>query len=169
MALLDPRLAEVVDNAADPLDYVRVMLRVSDGIADVLDGIADAVVTALKDSVVARYGATYVPRQEEVAELRRILTDYRVLGSRVVGDLLRTALQRHLVDAVAEYPARDVLEGNWEPVGVPRGSHSAGRGVAAEPLGDPHGDDRQHRQRGRDHVDDRSLVGPEQVSEDPDR
>ena len=46
----------------------------------------------------------------------------------------------------------------------------ASPGVSAgEPLGQVDRDRRQQDQHGRDHVDDRRLVGPEQVLEDPDR
>ena len=113
--LVNPRLAEIVGRAADPPDYVRVMLRVSDGITNTLDDVARSMVRALEDSVIARFGPDYVPRPEDVAELRRILTDYRALGSRVVADQLDATLARHLVDAVAWYPTDAVLGGDGEP------------------------------------------------------
>ncbi len=112
-----PRLAELVDGADDPTDYVRVMLRVSDGIADALDDVAAAVVKALEDSVIARFGPNYVPRPEDVAELREVLTDYRALGSRVVADRLDTALARRLAHVESGDGSQAVLSGHREPGG----------------------------------------------------
>lgn len=113
--LVNPRLAEIVGRAADPPDYVRVMLRVSESITNSLDDVADSVVRALEDSVLARFGPNYVPQPQDVAELRQVLTDYRALGSRVVADQLDAALRRHLVEAVSKYTADSVLGGHWEP------------------------------------------------------
>ena len=51
-----------------------------------------------------------------------------------------------------------------------RGTGTAAlRGRADQLLGEVDRDDRQHDQHRADHVDDRRLVGPEQVLEDPDR
>jgi DNA-binding transcriptional MerR regulator len=115
VAWVDPRVAEIVAKAIDPRDYVRAILRVSDGIAESLDDIAGAVVKSWEDSVIARFGPDYVPRSQDVAALRQRLTDYRVLGGHVVADKLDKALQRHLVDTVAKYTADAVLSARWEP------------------------------------------------------
>lgn len=102
LTLLNPKIAEVVERADDQLAYVHTILRVSDGIADLLDEVAAAVVHALEDSAVARFGPDYVPRPEDVVELRRMVTDYRALGRRVVADQLDDALERNLVNAVSD-------------------------------------------------------------------
>jgi DNA-binding transcriptional MerR regulator len=113
--MVNPRLAEIVGGSTDQPDYVRVMLRVSEAIADSLDDVATAVVRVLEDSVIARLGPNYVPRPEDVAELRQTLSDYRMLGSRVVAVQLDTALRRHLVEALAKYTTDTVLAMDWKP------------------------------------------------------
>jgi len=112
LTLVNPRIAEVVVDAADQLRYVRTILRVADGIADQLDELAKSVVDSLEESLFARFGKDYVPLPEDLVELRRLVTDYRVLGRRVVADQLEDALQRHLVAAVSDY-ATDIMSGGY--------------------------------------------------------
>ena len=113
VTLSNPDIAEVVGRTEAQLAYVRTILRVADGIGDVLDLVAGAVVQALEESLAARYGTKYVPQPDDMAELRRVVTDYRALGSHVVADRLEDALQRHLVSAMSDYTVGIVTGGQW--------------------------------------------------------
>ena len=115
LTLVNPNIAEIVGSAAEQLPYLHAILRVSDGIADVLDQVATAVIRALEDSLAARFGTNYVPRPEDMVELRRMVTDYRALGRRVVADQLEVALRRSLVTAMSDYTTGILLDGHWDP------------------------------------------------------
>ncbi|MET0455317.1 MAG: MerR family transcriptional regulator [Mycobacterium sp.] len=103
VTLVDPNIAEIVGRAPEQLPYVQTILRVADGIADLLDELAAAVVRALEAGLAARFGTNYVPKPEDMVELSRLVTDYRALGRRVVADQLEDALQRIVVNAVSDY------------------------------------------------------------------
>lgn len=106
----DPRTAEILGRVADPRDYLRTMLRVSDGTEGLLDDVAAAVVGALRAGLVERFGPRYVPRPEDMSELNQMVRDYRRLANRVLVTHLDMALRRRLVDAMTEYTT-DIIEG----------------------------------------------------------
>jgi hypothetical protein len=60
-------------------------------------------------------GRNYVPRPEDMVQLRQLVDDYWVLGRRVVADQFEDALQRHLVTAVADYTTDIAPGGHWNP------------------------------------------------------
>jgi DNA-binding transcriptional MerR regulator len=99
----DARIAEILGGIEDPGDYLRTMLRVSDGTAELLDHVAAAVVDALRTGLVDRWGTKYVPRPEDMTELNRLVRDYRWLANRVVAVHLDASLRRRLVQAMTEY------------------------------------------------------------------
>ncbi len=107
-------VAEIVGHAADPLDYVRVMLAAHDAAVDAVDHLAAAKVAALAGATEARYGTNFRPRSEDIAEVRLVIGDYRDLGNHVVADLLDAAVQRRLVTAVSEYAASVLLSRDAE-------------------------------------------------------
>ena len=76
---------------------------------------ANDLVHALEELYTARFGAKYVPKLEEMAELSRIVLDYRDLGNRVVANRLDEAVREQMVTAVSEFTAGILLSGNWEP------------------------------------------------------
>jgi DNA-binding transcriptional MerR regulator len=114
LRFLNPAVAEIVGRVSEPLDYLRAMLRVHDAAGDEIENLATAQTRALEHSIVARYGANFVPRSEDMAELRRVVADYRDLGNHVVADLLDAAVERSLVSAVSEYAASVLVSGDWE-------------------------------------------------------
>jgi DNA-binding transcriptional MerR regulator len=114
LTLVNPRIAEVVAGAAEQMRYVQTILRVADGVADQLDELAKSVVESLDESLFARFGRNYVPLPDDMVELRRLVSDYRALGRRVVADQLEDALQRHLVTAVSEYATDIMSGGHWD-------------------------------------------------------
>lgn len=114
VTLIDPGVADVVTHATDQRAYLRTILRMADGAAAALEEVAAAVIRAWEASIVDRFGTNYVPRPEHIAELRRMISDHRTLGSRVVADQLAMALQRRLVEAVADYTTDIVVRGQWD-------------------------------------------------------
>ena len=114
LMLVNPTIAEIVGRAPDQLPYLQTILRVSDGVSSLLDDLATAVVHALEESLTARFGPNYLPVPDDVEELRKLITDYRAIGRRVVTDQLEDALQRVLVNAVSEYTAGLVIRGHRE-------------------------------------------------------
>lgn len=114
---MNPDIAELVGHVDDPLEYVTVMLAVSEAASGPLEALAAAVVQALEEGIVARFGPGYVPRPEDMGVLQRIIPDYRELTNKVVGDQLEVALRRRLVTAMSEYTANILLSGNWDTTG----------------------------------------------------
>jgi len=110
-------IAELVGHVDDPLEYVTVMLAVSEAASVPLEALAAAVVQALEEGIVARFGPGYVPLPEDMGVLQRIIPDYRDLTNKVVGDQLEVALRRRLVTAMSEYTANILLSGNWDANG----------------------------------------------------
>jgi hypothetical protein len=72
-------------------------------------------VHALEELYTARFGANHVPKAPEMAELSRIVLDYRDLGNNVVANRLDEAMREQMVTAVSEYTAGILLSGQWEP------------------------------------------------------
>jgi len=62
-----------------------------------------------------------VPKPEEMAELSRIVLDYRDLGNKAVANRLDEAMREQMVSAVSEYTAGILLSGEWPPGGARRG------------------------------------------------
>ena len=83
----DARIADILGRVEDPRDYLRMMLRVSDGTAELLDGVAEAVVIALTAAMVDRWGEKYVPLPQDMVELNRMVRDYRRLANRVIATI----------------------------------------------------------------------------------
>jgi DNA-binding transcriptional MerR regulator len=108
-------VAEIVGRALEPLEYVRAMLRAADAAADAIDDLAAAKVKAMAESILARFGADYVPRPEDIGEWNLAVADYRDLIDHVVADLLDAAMERHLVDAVPDDTAS--ILGGWKSKG----------------------------------------------------
>lgn len=104
LVLVNPNIAEIVGRVTGQLPYVQAMLRVSDGIAGLLDELASAVVGAWEQSLLAGFGENYVPEPAALAELRRTVADYRAIARYVVADQLEDALQRRLVERESGYP-----------------------------------------------------------------
>jgi len=114
LTFTNPAVAEIVGRVAEPLEYLQAMLRVHDAASDAIDNLAAAKVNALVGAVRARFGANYVPRPEDMAELRRVVADYRDLGNHVVADLLDAAVRRRLITAVSDYAAGALVRGDWD-------------------------------------------------------
>jgi DNA-binding transcriptional MerR regulator len=114
LRFLNAQVAEIVDGSTEPLDYVRAILRVYDAAGEPVERLAAAKARALQQSILARYGLNFMPKAEDMAQLRRVVADYRDLGDQVVADLLSAAVERSLEHAVSDYAA-SVLNSDWKP------------------------------------------------------
>jgi hypothetical protein len=108
-------MCAIVARTPDPLLYVRAVLRVFESTRESVDNLAADFVRALEELYTARFGAAHVPKHEEMAELSRIVLDYRDLGNRVLAIRLDEAMREQMVTAVTEFTAAILLRGEWEP------------------------------------------------------
>ena len=115
VVLVDRTMGAIVARTADPVPYVRAILRVFDATRESIDNLAGNLVRALEELYTARFGANYVPKPEQMAELSRIVVDYRDLGSRVVANRLDEAMREQMVTAVSDFTAGILLSGAWDP------------------------------------------------------
>ena len=114
VVLNDRTMDAIVARTPDPLLYVRAILRMFESTRGSIDNLAADLVHVLEELYTARFGATRVPRPEEMAELSRIVLDYRNLGNRVIANRLDEAMREHMVTAVSEFTAAILLSGDWQ-------------------------------------------------------
>lgn len=114
IAMLHPGMAAIVTRSADQLSYVQMILRLVESAGGTIEDLAATLVTALEESVAARYGAGYVPTPDEMDEVAALIRDYRDLGVVVVTLLLDKALQRRMVSAASDYTTGIVTRGDWK-------------------------------------------------------
>jgi DNA-binding transcriptional MerR regulator len=112
VVLVDRAMGAIVARAADPMLYLRVILRMVDSTRESIDNLAADFVHALEELFTARFGAKHVPKPEEMVELSRIVLDYRDLGNKVVANRLDEAMREQMVSAVSEYTAEILLRGS---------------------------------------------------------
>src|ERR1700730_2499903 len=115
VVLVDQTMGAIVARTPDPLLYVRAILRMFDSTRESIDNLATDFVHALEELYTARFGANHVPKPGEMAELSRIVLDYRDLGNNVVASRLAEAMREEMVTAVSEYTAGILLSGRWDP------------------------------------------------------
>lgn len=115
VALVHPAIAAIVARSTDQRHYIRMILRVVDSIGDSVDALAATLVSALEESIAARFGPDYVPKPGETNEVARLIQDYRDLGIAVVSHQLEKAVQQHMVSAVSNYTTGMVASGQWKP------------------------------------------------------
>jgi DNA-binding transcriptional MerR regulator len=116
LVLVNPAIAAIVSRAGEHLDYVRLVLRVSDATHDTIDDLAETIVEILRSAVFERFGEDYLPVPDESIEtVRRVVADHRELSEHAVADELAAAVQRHLATAVAAFTTDVLLGGNWTP------------------------------------------------------
>ena len=109
VVLVDPTMGAIVARSADPLLYVRVILQMFDSTRASIDNLATDFVRTLEELYTAQFGPNYVPKPEDMAELSRIVLDYRDLGNNVLANRLAEAMREAMVTAVSEYTARILL------------------------------------------------------------
>lgn len=114
VVLKDATMAAIVAGTPDPLLYVRAILRMFESTRESIDNLAADFVRALEEVYTARFGTAHVPKPEEMAELSRIVLDYRDLGNTVISNRLGEAMREQMVTAVSEFTAGILLGGEWE-------------------------------------------------------
>ncbi|MDZ4268689.1 MAG: MerR family transcriptional regulator, partial [Mycobacterium sp.] len=80
-----------------------------------LDDLAKAFVTSLTELYRARVGTNYLPKPEEMDELRQVVQDYRLLGEKAMAARFDQATRRFMVTSASDYTAGILLSGEWEP------------------------------------------------------
>jgi len=115
VVLVDRTMGEIVARGKDQLEYVRAILRIFESTRETIDEVADEAVRALEEGVRSRFGESFIPRREDLAELSQVVQDYRDLGNKVVTDCLDQALRQRMVTSVSDYTASLMLSGQWEP------------------------------------------------------
>jgi DNA-binding transcriptional MerR regulator len=114
VVLNDRTMGAIVARTLDPMLYVRAILRVFEATRESVEDLAADFVHALEELYTARFGASHVPKPEEMAELSRIVLDYRDLGNKVIANNLEEAVREQMVTAVSEYTAGILLSGDWK-------------------------------------------------------
>ena len=114
LVLKDATMAAIVARTSDPLLYVRAIVRISESTQESLDAVAENFVRALEEVYRARFGTAHVPKAEEMAELSRVVLDYRELGTRVIATGLEDAVREQMVTAVSEFAAGILSSGGWD-------------------------------------------------------
>ena len=115
VVLADRTMGAIVARAPDPLLYVRAVLRVFESTRASVDTLAADFVRALEELYTARFGAGHMPKPEEMAELSRLVLDYRDLGNRVLAIRIDGAMREQMTTAMSEFAAGILLSGGWEP------------------------------------------------------
>jgi DNA-binding transcriptional MerR regulator len=109
----DAVLAAIVARSPDPTLYVRAILRLFESTRDSVETLAGDFVHVLEALYTARFGPSHMPKADEMAELSRIVLDYRDLGNRVIANHLDEAVREQMVTAVSEFTAGILLSGDW--------------------------------------------------------
>lgn len=113
--MIDCAAADILARSPDQLLYVRALLRFVEAAEDSVDDLAEAFVTSLGELYHARVGADYLPRPDEVDEIRQVVQDYRALGEKVMVARFDQATRRRMVASASGYTAGILLSGAWEP------------------------------------------------------
>lgn len=113
--MLDSAAADILDRSPDQLLYVRALLRFVEATENSVDDLAQAFVASLVELYQARVGADYLPRPEEMDEIKQVVQDYRALGEAVIAARFDEATRRHMVESASGYTAGILLGGEWEP------------------------------------------------------
>jgi DNA-binding transcriptional MerR regulator len=109
VVLNDTTMALIVARSPDPMLYVQAIVRVFEATHESVDNLAADFVHALEELYTARFGAGHVPKPEEMAEVSRIVLDYRDLSDKVVANHLDQAVREQMVTAVSEFTAGILL------------------------------------------------------------
>lgn len=112
--IIDPDAGEILTRSSDHLLYVRALLRFIEAADDSVDGLAKAFVTSLVELYRARVGSNYLPKPEEMDELRQVVEDYRALGEKAMTARFDQATRRFMVTSASDYTTGILFSGEWE-------------------------------------------------------
>lgn len=113
--VIDGTAGEILVRAPDHTRYVRALLRFVEAAEDSVDDLAEAFVETLVELFQTRVGANYLPKPAEMAEIRQMVQDYRLLGEKVMSARFDEATRRFMVSSASDYTAGILLTGAWEP------------------------------------------------------
>jgi len=114
VVLKDSVMGAIVARSPEPMVYARAILRVFEATRESVDNLAADLVHALQELYTARFGASHVPKAEDMPELSRIVLDYRDLGNKVIANHFDEAVREQMVTAVSEFTADILLSGGWD-------------------------------------------------------
>ena len=114
VVMIDGVAAEILTRSPDHLLYVRALLKFIEAADDSVDDLAKVFVTSLTELFRARVGGKYLPRPEEMDELRQVVQDYRVLGEKAMAARFDRATRRFMVGSASDYTAGILFRGEWE-------------------------------------------------------
>ncbi|WP_232004908.1 MerR family transcriptional regulator [Mycobacterium sp. ACS1612] len=112
LVLRDSEIGAIVARSTEPVLYARAIVRMFEATKDSIDDVAADLVHTLEALYESRFGARHVPKPEQLAEVSRIVLDYRDLGDKVVADRVREAVRARLVTAVSEFTAGILMSGD---------------------------------------------------------
>ena len=112
--VVDGTAAEIMARSPDHLLYVRALLRFVEAAEDSVADLAEAFVASLVELFQFRVGHDYPPKPDEIAEIRRIVQDYRALGEKMMANRFDQATRRYVVSSASDHTAGIVLAGAWE-------------------------------------------------------
>jgi DNA-binding transcriptional MerR regulator len=115
VVLVDPAMADIVTRSPDQRHYTKTILRVVDSMGAGVDALAATLISALEESLAARYGSDHIPKPSETDEVARLIRDHRDLGIAVVTHQLDNALQRHTASRGSDQNSGMVASGQWKP------------------------------------------------------
>ena len=115
VVMIDAAAAEILARSPDRLLYVRALLRFVEAADDSVDDLAKVFVTSLTELYRERVGTNYLPKPEEMDELRQVVQDYRALGEKAMAARFDQATRRYMVASASQYTAGILLGGEWEP------------------------------------------------------
>lgn len=115
VVMVDGSSGDILTRSPDRLLYVRALLRFVEAADASLDDLAKAFVTSLTELYRTRVGTKYLPKPEEMDELRQVVQDYRVLGEKAMAARFDQATRRLMVTSASDYTAGILLSGEWEP------------------------------------------------------
>ncbi|MFG1932566.1 MerR family transcriptional regulator [Mycobacterium sp. NPDC048908] len=115
VVLKDSTIGAIVARSPDPVLYARAIVRLFEATRHCVDDLAAHLVHTLEELYGARFGTNHVPKREEIAEVSRIVRDYRDLGTRVVANSLQEAVREQLITAVSDFTAGILLSGDQAP------------------------------------------------------
>jgi DNA-binding transcriptional MerR regulator len=115
LTMIDGAAAEILARSPDHQLYMRALLRFLEAADASIDHLAEVFVASLVELYRARVGPNYLPKPEEMDEIRRVVQDYRALGEKVMSARFERATRKFIVASASDYTAGILLTGAWEP------------------------------------------------------
>lgn len=115
VVMTDGAVADILGRVADPLLYIRALLRFLSAADDHLDELAKDFVATLSELYSDRVGQGCLPKPADTDEIRRLLQDYRAIGAATMAARFEEVSRRCLVAETSDYITGILVTGAWEP------------------------------------------------------